>query len=587
MGSGGGEDAEGRTLYETTSIEAGGEVLRGSFDRDGTRKGTFRLARSGAVHSVSEGGEKSRGAGKELKRAEFIGDARARPRRSLPGGRSEAEWREAVGSSRAKEERLALRAAIEEGLRTQVLTEEDVRSHDTLLTNLAVELERLFVDEKKSLADLRKMMVKGEVLAEAAFEARAGAGAGRGAARPRPPRRALEPAPRRTTRAPARARAARRAGRASCASSSRGFARDPTRALLVAERRRRCSASCCLARAPRRPLRRERARRDRGALRPRRRPAPRRGRALAAAALVWLARAGAGRVEVHVDRDNIEGALLAMRSASRRDGRPRTRSVISLGHVLRRTSAEPARAELNEPLVERPRPRSSRCSRRSAAGSTSRRGSSRSRRRPRRRRTASTRRSASPPRRARRCTSRACIAPARHLARRRLHLRRRPGRQSLRERWREKQLAENPSQRGKAVGLPIVTSALTHGLAIVGDLFVEAGDVILLPDKLWGNYRLTYEVRLGAQIVTFPFYARAGFDTAGFGAALAQQARGPREGDRAPQLPEQPDRLHADGGGGRTRSSRRSSRRPSAARRSSRSSTTPTSASSTTSAARR
>jgi aspartate/methionine/tyrosine aminotransferase len=100
------------------------------------------------------------------------------------------------------------------------------------------------------------------------------------------------------------------------------------------------------------------------------------------------------------------------------------------------------------------------------------------------------------------------------------------GRQSLRERWREKQQAENPSQRGKSVGLPIVTSALTHGLAIVGDLFVEAGDVILLPDQLWGNYRLTYEVRLGAKIVTYPFYAGAGFDTKSFAAALAQQAQG-------------------------------------------------------------
>jgi aspartate/methionine/tyrosine aminotransferase len=100
------------------------------------------------------------------------------------------------------------------------------------------------------------------------------------------------------------------------------------------------------------------------------------------------------------------------------------------------------------------------------------------------------------------------------------------GRQTLRERWREKQLDENPAQRGKAVGLPIVTSALTHGLAIVGDLFVEPGDVILLPDQLWGNYRLTYEVRLGAKIVTYPFYAGAGFDTAGFAAALAQQAQG-------------------------------------------------------------
>jgi aspartate/methionine/tyrosine aminotransferase len=100
------------------------------------------------------------------------------------------------------------------------------------------------------------------------------------------------------------------------------------------------------------------------------------------------------------------------------------------------------------------------------------------------------------------------------------------GRQALRERWREKQLEENPSQRGKAVGLPIVTSALTHGLSIVGDLFVGAGDVIVLPDQIWGNYRLTYEVRLGARIASFPFYAGKGFNCAGFAQALAAEARG-------------------------------------------------------------
>jgi hypothetical protein len=172
MGAGGGEDFEGRTLYETTTIEAGGAVLRGSFDRDGSRKGTFRLARSGATHSVAEGGGKAagevRGAGREamgkrMKQAEFIAMLAPGLTDPLPGGRSEAAWREAVTSSQAKEERLALRAALEEGLRTQVLSEEDVRSHYTLLTNLAVELERLFVEDGKSLEDLRGLMVKGEV----------------------------------------------------------------------------------------------------------------------------------------------------------------------------------------------------------------------------------------------------------------------------------------------------------------------------------------------------------------------------------------------------------------------------------------
>jgi aspartate/methionine/tyrosine aminotransferase len=100
------------------------------------------------------------------------------------------------------------------------------------------------------------------------------------------------------------------------------------------------------------------------------------------------------------------------------------------------------------------------------------------------------------------------------------------GKPALRERWREKQLAENPSQRGKVVSLPIVTSALTHGLSIVGDLFVAVGDAIVVPDQLWGNYRLTYEVRLGAKCLTFPFYAGGGFNTAGFAEGLAKHAQG-------------------------------------------------------------
>ena len=57
-----------------------------------------------------------------------------------------------------------------------------------------------------------------------------------------------------------------------------------------------------------------------------------------------------------------------------------------------------------------------------------------------------------------------------------------------------------------------MTSAITHGLSLVGELFVDPGDAILMPDKLWGNYRLTFEVDYGAKIETFPFYAGEGFN---------------------------------------------------------------------------
>ena len=59
------------------------------------------------------------------------------------------------------------------------------------------------------------------------------------------------------------------------------------------------------------------------------------------------------------------------------------------------------------------------------------------------------------------------------------------GRPDLRELWRAKQLEENPSMRDKAMGMPIVTSALTHGLGVAGALFLDPGDRVILPEHFW------------------------------------------------------------------------------------------------------
>src|SRR5262249_907217 len=99
------------------------------------------------------------------------------------------------------------------------------------------------------------------------------------------------------------------------------------------------------------------------------------------------------------------------------------------------------------------------------------------------------------------------------------------GRPGLRDAWRKKLLRENPSLEGKEFGQPIVTSAITHGLSLAGDLFIGEGDIVLMPDQLWGNYRLAYEIRLGAQVKTFPFFAGSGFNQKGFEAALEGAAK--------------------------------------------------------------
>ena len=99
------------------------------------------------------------------------------------------------------------------------------------------------------------------------------------------------------------------------------------------------------------------------------------------------------------------------------------------------------------------------------------------------------------------------------------------GKPELRKLWVEKMLRENPSMQGKQFSNPVVTSALTHGLSIVGDLFVGTGDHVVLPDMLWGNYNLTFGTCNGGIIKKHPtFTEQGGFNTEAFRAELKKTA---------------------------------------------------------------
>lgn len=102
------------------------------------------------------------------------------------------------------------------------------------------------------------------------------------------------------------------------------------------------------------------------------------------------------------------------------------------------------------------------------------------------------------------------------------------GKPELRTAWRKKMLIENPDLQGKQIGNPLVTNALTHGLSIAADLFADEGDAVIIPDKNWENYELTFEVRRGAQIVYYPLYnVNNKFNSAGLREALfAQKSKG-------------------------------------------------------------
>ncbi|GAB4169810.1 MAG: aminotransferase class I/II-fold pyridoxal phosphate-dependent enzyme [Geothermobacteraceae bacterium] len=95
------------------------------------------------------------------------------------------------------------------------------------------------------------------------------------------------------------------------------------------------------------------------------------------------------------------------------------------------------------------------------------------------------------------------------------------GRADLRQLWRDKMLRENPSLAGKVFSNPIVTNALTHGLSIVADMFIDTGDAIVLPDMMWGNYNLTFAVRRGGVIRKHnTFTPDGGYDVEAFKAEL-------------------------------------------------------------------
>nr|HID57748.1 aminotransferase class I/II-fold pyridoxal phosphate-dependent enzyme [Desulfobacterales bacterium] len=96
----------------------------------------------------------------------------------------------------------------------------------------------------------------------------------------------------------------------------------------------------------------------------------------------------------------------------------------------------------------------------------------------------------------------------------------------LRTLWRETMLEKNPSLAGKSISLPIVTNAITHGLSIVADMWVDPGDVVILPDKTWGNYNLIFSVRHHAQISHFSLFTQDGrFNISSFREVLRKEGK--------------------------------------------------------------
>lgn len=100
----------------------------------------------------------------------------------------------------------------------------------------------------------------------------------------------------------------------------------------------------------------------------------------------------------------------------------------------------------------------------------------------------------------------------------------------LRQQWREEIFRKNPSLQGKPISLPVVTCGVTHGISIFADLWLDPGDVVILPRLTWGNYNLIFQVRKGVRISSYDLLdSKGGFNLQGFEAAIKKEAQANRK----------------------------------------------------------
>ncbi|WP_457552016.1 aminotransferase class I/II-fold pyridoxal phosphate-dependent enzyme [Desulfobacula sp.] len=98
---------------------------------------------------------------------------------------------------------------------------------------------------------------------------------------------------------------------------------------------------------------------------------------------------------------------------------------------------------------------------------------------------------------------------------------------ALRTKWKASLYKKNPSLENKLISLPVVTSGITHGISILSDMWIDADDIIVLPDMMWGNYNMTFCVRNSAHIVPYKAFddLLTRFDIDAFEHVIRQQAK--------------------------------------------------------------
>ena len=77
----------------------------------------------------------------------------------------------------------------------------------------------------------------------------------------------------------------------------------------------------------------------------------------------------------------------------------------------------------------------------------------------------------------------------------------------LRKVWQDSLFEKNPSLKGKTISLPVVTCGITHAISMFADIWLDPDDVVVLPDKMWGNYNMILNVKKRAKISQYDLFS--------------------------------------------------------------------------------
>lgn len=90
------------------------------------------------------------------------------------------------------------------------------------------------------------------------------------------------------------------------------------------------------------------------------------------------------------------------------------------------------------------------------------------------------------------------------------------GLKTLRDKWKELIKAKNPSLGTNEFSLPVVTCGVTNGLSIVGYMFADETDSVIVADLYWENYDLVFSNAYGAKLKFFNLFKNDVFDIESF-----------------------------------------------------------------------